>query len=564
MQTQWWKEAVVYQIYPRSFLDSNGDGIGDLPGILSKLDYIRELGADVIWLCPVYDSPNADNGYDIRDYRAVMKEFGTMENFEELLAAAHQKGLKLIMDLVVNHTSDEHEWFRKSRRSPADRYRGYYIWKDGRDGAEPNNWGAVFGGPAWKYDESAKQYYLHLFAEQQPDLNWENPEVRGNVYDMMTWWLDKGIDGFRMDVINAISKDQRFPDGEVPPGRRYGSFRKYAFNGPRVHEFLQEMNREVLGRYDIMTVGEADGITTEDALKYAGFGRHELNMVFQFDHVNLGDDENGKWNDRPVRLRDLKDIVSRWQTALNGKAWNSLYLENHDQPRSVSRFGDDGAYRKPSAKLLATLLLTLQGTPFLYQGEEIGMTNDPFRSIGQFRDLETKNACRELSRRFPKEPERVLRYLRARSRDNARTPMQWDSTRNAGFSEAEPWIPVNPNYREINVRQSLSDPDSVFRYYQRMIRLRREFPALVHGTYLPLLESHGQLFCYLRRLRTQTLFVALNFSGTAASADLPEPLAGRLGKCLISNYPGAENRTPGRFLSFRPYESGVYLLKETP
>ncbi|WP_411676932.1 glycoside hydrolase family 13 protein [Caproicibacter sp.] len=559
MEKKWWKEAVVYQVYPRSFLDSSGDGVGDLRGIIQKLDYIRDLGANVIWLCPIYDSPNADNGYDIRDYRKIMKEFGTMRDFEELLAQAHQKGLKIVMDLVVNHTSDEHEWFQKSRQSPANQYRGYYIWKDGKDGGEPNNWGAVFGGSVWKFDDSAKQYYMHLFAEKQPDLNWENPEVRKNVYDMMTWWLEKGVDGFRMDVINAISKDQRFPDGEVPPGQKYGDGWKHTTNGPRVHEFLQEMHREVLSKYDVMTVGETGGITTADAQKYAGFDRHELNMVFQFEHVDLGGNENGKWNDQPVALRDLKEIITRWQTELNGKAWNSLYFGNHDQPRSVSRFGSDGKFREKSAKLLATLLLTLQGTPFIYQGEEIGMTNVPFQNIGQFRDIETLNAYRELNGRYPGEEERVMRYIRAKSRDNARTPMQWDDTPNAGFSRAEPWIPVNPNYRRINVSQNLSDPDSVFHYYRKMIRLRRKFPALIYGFYRPLLEGHEQVICFEREYHDQTLLMVLNFSKEAAQVRLPDSVDPS-GTLLISNDPACENRILSKTMALPPFESRVYLL----
>ena len=560
MEKQWWKESVVYQIYPRSFLDSNGDGIGDLRGIMEKLDYIRDLGADVIWLCPIYDSPNADNGYDIRDYRAIMKEFGTMEDFDELLLQAHRKSLRIVMDLVVNHTSDEHEWFRKSRQNPAGQYRDYYIWKNGKDGAEPNNWGAVFGGSAWKYDHSVKQYYLHLFAEKQPDLNWENLAVRKSIYDMMAWWLNKGVDGFRMDVINAISKDQGFPDGEVSPGQKYGSGWNFVTNGPRIHEFLREMNREVLSNYDVMTVGETGGVTTKEALKYAGFDRHELNMVFQFEHVDLGSNENGKWNDKPVLLRDLKEIITRWQTELNGKAWNSLFLGNHDQPRSVSRFGNDGKYREKSAKLLATLLLTLQGTPFIYQGEEIGMTNVPFRSINQFRDIETLNAYHELIDKYSGGEEKVMKYIRAKSRDNARTPMQWNNTRNAGFSHTAPWISVNPNYTEINVEHNLSDPDSVFHFYQKMILLRKKYPALIYGTYSPILDSHKQLFCYQRQLENQILLILLNFSEEEAQAQLPRKFAGRKATLLISTNSTHHQQAFATTMKFQPYEGNVYLM----
>lgn len=559
MEKQWWKESIVYQIYPRSFLDSNGDGIGDLRGITKKLDYIHDLGADVIWLCPIYDSPNADNGYDIRDYRAIMKDFGTMEDFDELLSEAHRKGLKIIMDLVVNHTSDEHEWFRKSRMAPANSYRNYYIWKDGKNGAEPNNWGSVFGGSAWKYDPSVGQYYLHLFAEKQPDLNWENPEVRQDVYGMMTWWLQKGIDGFRMDVINAISKDQRFPDGEISHGQKFGSGWNYVTNGPRVHEFLHEMNQKVLSKYNIVTVGETGGITTKEALKYAGFDRHELNMVFQFEHVDLGSNEDGKWNDNPIDLHDLKEIVTRWQTELDGKAWNTLFLGNHDQPRAVSRFGNDGKYRKESAKLLATLLFTLQGTPFIYQGEEIGMTNVSFNEIQQFRDIETHNAYQNLLRKYSKE--KAMQFIRAKSRDNARTPMQWNEKPHAGFSPVEPWISVNPNYTKINVRHDLSDPDSVLHYYRKMIRLRKKYPALIYGTYSPFLEDHKQLFCYQRQLGKQILLILLNFSEEESQAQLPKEFAGRKATFLISTDSTHKDQVFAEAMTFQPYEGKVYLLQ---
>lgn len=558
---QWWKEAVVYEVYPRSFMDSNGDGIGDLKGVTQKLDYIRELGANVIWLCPIYDSPNADNGYDIRDYRTIMKEFGTMDDFDELLSQAHQKGLKIVMDLVVNHTSDEHEWFQKSRQNPPNPYRSYYIWKDGKNGAEPNNLRSVFGGSAWKYDDSTGKYYLHLFDAKQPDLNWDNVSVRKEIYDMMHWWLKKGVDGFRMDVINAISKNPRLLDSEQNSCEKYELSWGAIVNGPHVHEYLQEMNREVLSKYDIMTVGETGGITTEDALKYAGFDRHELNMVFQFEHVDFGANKDGKWNDHPVPLHELKKIITRWQTKLDGKAWNSLYLENHDQPRSVSRFGNDRAYREKSAKLLATLLLTLQGTPFIYQGEEIGMTNVPFCSIDQFRDIETHNAYRELMRRYPSDEERVMRCIRAKSRDNARTPMQWNDTINAGFSPSEPWIPVNPNYTEINVQRNLSDPNSVFHYYQKLIRLRKQYQTLIYGTYLPVLEDHEQMFCYKREMNGQTFFIALNFSGTSAQFKLPDDLAEKGGTLLITNELNCSHQMLTKSMTFHPYESAVYLLQ---
>ncbi len=557
---QWWKESVVYQIYPRSFMDSNGDGIGDLQGIIRKLDYISALGADVIWLCPVYDSPNADNGYDIRDYQSIMKDFGTMQDFNELLVQAHEKNLKIVMDLVVNHSSDEHEWFRKSRETPKNKYRDYYIWRDGKNGAEPTNWAAAFGGSAWKYDESVGQYYLHLFAEKQPDLNWENEEVRFKIYDMMKWWLDKGVDGFRMDVINSISKDQLFPDGEKVRGRKYVSGSQYTSNGPRVHEFLQEMNREVLSHYDIMTVGETGGVTTEDALKYAGNDRGELDMIFQFEHVELGSGEFGKWNDTPVPFKEFKKVMNKWQAQLDGKAWNSLYLGNHDQPRSVSRFGNDGRYRVESAKLLATLLLTMQGTPYIYQGEELGMTNVRFDTIDQYRDIETLNIYKEFVARDPEDKERIMRYIYAKGRDNARTPMQWNGGANAGFTAGVPWIQVNPNYKEINAEESLSNPDSILNYYKALIKLRREYPVIVYGHFIPLLEEHDKIYCYLRCLEDRKLLVILNFSELSTTVELPPEAVGNSGRRILSNYQDSRNESVKHEMEFAPFEADVYLL----
>lgn len=380
MEKKWWKESVVYQIYPRSFKDSNGDGIGDINGITSKLDYLKELGIDVIWLSPVYKSPNDDNGYDISDYRDIMDEFGTMEDFDKLLNEAHKRNIKILMDLVVNHTSDEHKWFVESRKSRDNKYRDYYIWREGKDGKEPNNWGSIFGGSAWQYDENTNMYYLHLFSKKQPDLNWENETVRNEIYDMMKWWLDKGIDGFRMDVISMISKDQKFPDG------KNGDFGPYSIHGPRVHEFLKEMNKEVLSKYDIMTVGETAGVTIDEAKKYAGFDSNELNMVFQFEHMDLDNNKDYKWNDEPVKLTKLKEVMGKWQTELEGEAWNSLFWNNHDQPRVVSRFGNDSdEYREVSAKMLGTCLHMMKGTPYIYQGEELGMTNIYFNSIDEYR-----------------------------------------------------------------------------------------------------------------------------------------------------------------------------------
>ena len=463
MNTPWWKESVVYQIYPRSFYDSNGDGIGDLRGIIAKLDYLKELGVDVVWLSPVYQSPNDDNGYDISDYQAIMDEFGTMADWEEMLAGMHARGIRLIMDLVVNHTSDEHAWFVESRSSVDSPRRDYYIWRPGRpDGGAPNNWGSFFSGSAWQRDEATGEYYLHLFSTKQPDLNWENPAVRADIYAMMDWWLQKGIDGFRMDVINMISKVPGLPDVPAPAGESGPQFGgQYFINGPRLLEFLGEMKREVLDRYDIFTVGETPLVTTEHGIQLTHAEHGPLNMLFQFEHMEVDSEIGaGKWTRRRFDLRDLKQVITRWQKDLEGQGWNSLYLANHDQPRTVSRFGDDGRYRVESAKLLATFLHMLQGTPYIYQGEEIGMTNVSFASIEDYRDLETLNMYREAVGRGA-DPQEVLGFIHARGRDNARTPMQWDASPSAGFSSGRPWLAVNPNYPAINVAADRAAADSI-------------------------------------------------------------------------------------------------------
>ncbi|MFZ5625931.1 MAG: glycoside hydrolase family 13 protein [Bacillota bacterium] len=559
MKKAWWKEAVVYQIYPRSFMDSNGDGIGDLRGIISKLDYLQELGVDVIWLCPVYKSPNDDNGYDISDYRDIMTEFGTLADWEELLAEVHKRGMKLIMDLVVNHSSDEHPWFIESRKSKDNPYRDYYIWRPGKDGREPNNWRSFFSGSAWEYDETTGEYYLHLFSRKQPDLNWENPRLRAEIYDMMKWWLEKGIDGFRMDVINALSKVPGLPDAPQRSDDPYQWGTEYFINGPRIHEFLQEMKREVLDHYDIMTVGETPFVTPEDAIKYTHEESGTLNMVFQFQHMDVDMAPNstkGKWELYPWKLTDLKKIITTWQKELEGKGWNSIYLENHDQPRSVSRFADDGEYRVPSAKMLATFLLTLQGTPYIYQGQEIGMTNVKFDSIEDYRDIETLNMYREELAKGSK-PEEILPLIHAKGRDNARTPMQWDASANAGFTGGQPWIKVNPNYREINVEQALQDPDSVFHYYKRLIRLRKEMPVFVYGTYDLLLPEDEQIYAYTRTLGEEKLLVVLNFSAATPLFTMPaelEQFSQR--QLLIANYPVSDEES--REFRLRPYEARVY------
>lgn len=557
MEKAWWKESVVYQIYPRSFCDSNGDGIGDLNGITSKLDYLKELGIDVIWLSPVYQSPNDDNGYDISDYQAIMKEFGSMEDYDRMLSEAHKRGIKIMMDLVVNHTSDEHAWFVESRKDKDNPYRDYYIWREGKDGKEPNNWGSCFGGPAWEYDAATDMYYLHLFSKKQPDLNWENEKVRDEVFDMMTWWCEKGIDGFRMDVISMISKVSGLPDGEAGKSG-YGNFGPFVQNGPRVHEFLQEMNKKVLSRYDLITVGECSGVTVEEAKKYAASDGRELSMVFQFEHMDLDGGESFKWNDRKIKLSELKQVLSKWQTQLEGKAWNSLYWCNHDQPRMLSRLGNDsGRYREASAKMLATCLHMMQGTPYIYQGEELGMTNYPFQSLDEFRDIESINAYHELTEKGIVEKEDMFRYISYKGRDNARTPVQWDDSQNAGFTTGTPWIPVNPNYTEINAKEQLGRRDSVFHYYKELIRLRKEHAIIVYGQYELLNPENEEVYAYRRKLNGQELLVICNFSENDIAYELPESENEKADEAqvLITNCgrTGLEKQ-----MLLKPYEASVF------
>ncbi|MDY4116731.1 MAG: alpha-glucosidase [Blautia sp.] len=553
MEKRWWKESVVYQIYPRSFCDSNGDGIGDLNGITSKFDYLKELGIDVIWLSPVYKSPNDDNGYDISDYQAIMDEFGTMEDFDRMLAAAHERGIKIMMDLVVNHTSDEHKWFIESRKSTDNPYRDYYIWRPAKeDGSLPNNWGSCFSGPAWEYDKTTDMYFLHLFSKKQPDLNWDNPVVRQEVFDMMNWWLDKGIDGFRMDVISLISKRPGLPDGTLGLNG-YATF-DIAANGPHVHEYLQEMRQKALNNADTITVGECAGVTLEEAKKYARSDEKELNMVFQFEHMDVdGDEKAGKWTTRKMDLRDMKKILTRWQKGLQDVAWNSLYWENHDQPRSVSRFGNDSdEYREISAKMLATCLHMMQGTPYVYQGEELGMTNCPFNTLENFRDLESINAFHELTEQGKKTEEEMLAAISYKGRDNARTPMQWDDSAYAGFSTAEPWIMVNPNYTKINAKDQVSREDSVFKYYQKLIKLRHESDLIVYGTYDLILDDDKDIYAYTRTLEDEKLVVYCNFSANTREVEVPAEFTD--GKILISNYTDAK---ADKKITLRPYEAVV-------
>ena len=553
MEKRWWKESVVYQIYPRSFCDSNGDGIGDLNGITGKIDYLKELGVDVIWLSPVYKSPNDDNGYDISDYQAIMDEFGTMEDFDRMLATAHKKDIKIMMDLVVNHTSDEHKWFIESRKSTDNPYRDYYIWRPAKeDGSLPNNWGSCFSGPAWEYDKTTDMYFLHLFSKKQPDLNWDNPVVRQDVFDMMNWWLKKGVDGFRMDVISLISKEPGLPDKE-PGINGYATFNVSA-NGPHVHEYLQEMRQKALNNADTITVGECSGVTLEEAKKYARSDEKELNMVFQFEHMDVDSDEkSGKWTTRKMDLRDLKNILTRWQKGLQDIAWNSLYWENHDQPRSVSRFGNDSdEYREISAKMLATCIHMMQGTPYVYQGEELGMTNCPFNTLDNFRDLESINAFHELTEQGKMTEEDMLAAISYKGRDNARTPMQWDDSAYAGFSTANPWIMVNPNYTKINAKDQVNREDSVFKYYQKLIKLRHESELIVYGTYDLILDDDKDIYAYIRTLGNEKLIVYCNFSENTRDVEIPEEFVN--GKVLISNYSDAK---ANRKITLRPYEAIV-------
>ena len=556
MEKKWWKESVVYQIYPKSFKDSNGDGVGDIRGIIQKLDYLKELGVNVLWISPMLESPQDDNGYDISDYRRIYEEYGTMEDYEELLCEAHKRSIRILMDLVVNHTSDEHNWFIESRKSKDNPDREYDIWKDPVNGKEPNTWGGAFGGSAWEYDPQTQMYYLHLFSKKQPDLNWENEKVRQEVYDMMKFWCEKGIDGFRMDVISMISKDQRFPDGEMNNGL-YGDFGPYCVHGPRIHEFLQEMNQKVLSKYDIMTVGETAGVTIEEAQKYAGDDRNELNMVFQFEHVESGCGDYGKWTTAKYDFKEFKNIMIKWQEELQGKAWNSLFLGNHDQPRSVSRFGNDNpVYRETSAKMLATCIHMMQGTPYVYQGEELGMTNIYFDKLEDYRDIESINYFEEFTESGLMTPEHMMKCLMLRSRDNARTPMQWDDSKQAGFTEGEPWIKVNPNYKKINAAQQLEDPDSVFHYYQKLIRLRKEKDIIVYGEFEPLYREDEQIFAYTRKQDQEKLLTVCNFSDKNAEVEVPEEFKGA--ECLITNL--GRKEFEGKIV-LNPYEAFVLYYK---
>nr|WP_204988061.1 alpha-glucosidase [Sporolactobacillus pectinivorans] len=558
-EKDWWKKSVVYQVYPKSFNDSNGDGIGDIPGITEKLPYFKELGVDVIWLNPIYKSPYVDNGYDISDYKAIHQDFGTMEDFNQLLSKAHKLDLKIIMDLVVNHTSSEHPWFKKSREKTPNQYRDYYIWKNAKDGGVPTNWGSSFGGSTWEYNEDVGKYYLHLFAKQQPDLNWENSKVREEVYDIMRFWLDKGIDGFRMDVISLISKKPDYPDGQVINHKKYGSYYDGAANGPRVHEFLHEMNQKVLSKYNVMTVGEAPHTNADEALIYCNADSEELDMVFHFDHMHLDYGPYGKFTDKKAKMADLREVLTHWQYKMADKGWNSLYWSNHDQARPVSRFGNDTKYRKESAKMLGTLLHMMKGTPYIFEGEELGMTNVHFNSINDYNDIETHNTYREFNG-LHLDPEFIRRAIHAKSRDNARTPMQWDDSVHAGFSDGSPWLKVNPNYKEINVREALNDKDSVFYYYKKLIALRKEYDVIVNGEYQLICDDDPDIFSYIRKGDGEILLVICSFSDQSTKFQFPGNLSEKKAQLLIGNYDERDNDDI-REVSLKPYEARVYLLK---
>ena len=542
MKKHWWKESVIYQIYPRSFKDSDGDGIGDLQGIIRKLDYLAELGVDVLWLSPIFKSPNDDNGYDVSDYCDIMDEFGTMADFDALLEGVHRRGLKLILDLVPNHSSDEHAWFRESRKTKDNPYRDYYIWKP----EPPSNWVSFFGGSAWEYDPATEEYYLHLFSKKQPDLNWENPKVREEIYDAMHFWFRKGIDGFRVDVLPFISKRLDFPD--IDPGQFEKAVVEVYANGPRLHEFLREMNREVSSRYDVMTMGEGIGVKPYNALDYVGADREELNMLYHFDHVTINYGPGGKYDPVPWKLSTFKRIFSEWDEAVKEGGWINITLDNHDFPRMVSRFGNDGPYRRESAKLLATLLLTLRGSPCIYQGSEIGMTNVAFATLEEYDDVEVVNLYREWLD-AGKDTGPLLKAVQQQGRDNARTPMHWNDSPQAGFTDGAPWLQINPNYPEINVEEALADPDSIFYYYQKMLAFRRVHKTLVYGDFQVIAPESETIFAYRRWDEEGDFLILLNFSDDASS------FAGSLDlgnyKLLRSNYNEADS-------ALRPWEARVY------
>ncbi|MEW8970364.1 MAG: alpha-glucosidase [Mesobacillus sp.] len=549
MKHKWWKEAVAYQVYPRSFMDSNGDGIGDLQGMISKLDYLKDLGIDVIWICPMYKSPNDDNGYDISDYQDIMDEFGTMEDFDQLLAETHKRGMKLIIDLVINHTSDEHQWFIESRESKDSPKRDWYIWRDGKDGAEPNNWESIFGGSAWEYDEKTDQYFLHIFSRKQPDLNWENKDVRTALYNMINWWLDKGIDGFRVDAISHIKKEEGLKDMPNPEGVQYvSSFDKH-MNVDGIQTFLEELKNETFSKYDIMTVGEANGVSIEEADLWVGEEQGKFNMVFQFEHLDLWDSEK-----KALDLAKLKNTFTRWQKGLEGHGWNALFIENHDKARIVSTWGDDKQYWRESATALASMYFLMQGTPFIYQGQEIGMTNVQFPSIDDYDDVAIKNLYK-IRRENGVPHEEIMDFIWATSRDNSRTPMQWSAADNAGFSTGKPWIGTNPNYTEVNVEAQLKDPNSILHFYKKMIEMKKANEIFTYGTYDLVLEDNEQIYAYTRTMDDKQALVISNLTNEPAAFEFNGfPLESS--QLLLNNYKVEEQES---LFTLKPYETRVYM-----
>ncbi|WP_425284679.1 glycoside hydrolase family 13 protein [Fictibacillus solisalsi] len=555
MSKIWWKESVVYQVYPRSFMDSNGDGIGDLKGVTTKLDYLKELGIDVIWLCPMFKSPNDDNGYDISDYQDIMSEFGTLADFDELLAEVHKRDMKLILDLVINHTSDEHPWFIESRSSKDNPKRDWYIWRDGKDGKAPNNWESIFSGPAWKYDEQTNQYFMHIFSERQPDLNWENPEVKDALYDMVNWWLEKGIDGFRVDAISHIKKEPGFPDMENPDELECVSCFPYMMNVEGIDEWLTELSQKTFKQYDVMTVGEANGVKIEEAEKWVGEENGHFNMIFQFEFLDLWD----KDAEEGIDVVGLKKVLSKWQTGLEGRGWNALFIENHDQPRRVSTWGNDQNYWSESAKMLAALYFLMKGTPFIYQGQEIGMTNVQFPLIEDYNDVGMVNYYR-IETAKGRSHDEIMNIIWKTGRDNSRTPMQWNAEHKGGFTTGDQtWLGVNPNYKEINVEGQWNNPDSILSFYKKLIRMRKENPIWVYGVYELLLEDHPELFVYTRTLDDKCAIVINNFSGQPSEFEVPDDLAFESSQLVLNNYKETDTML-SKQIALQPYETRVYLL----
>ena len=550
MEKKWWKEAVAYQIYPRSFMDSNNDGIGDLQGIISKLDYLKDLGIDVIWICPVYKSPNDDNGYDISDYQDIMSDFGTMEDFNELLSEIHKRNMKIIIDLVINHTSDEHPWFIESRSSKQNPKRDWYIWREGKDNKEPNNWESIFKGSAWEYDENTKEYYLHLFSKKQPDLNWENEDMRNEIYKMINWWLDKGIDGFRVDAISHINKEEGLVDMDNPDNLKYvPSFDKH-MNVEGIHDYLRELKENTFSKYDIMTVGEANGVKAEQATDWVGENDGKFNMLFQFEHIDL-------WNSSEFNLPNLKKVWNKWQVNLENDGWNALFIENHDITRVVSSWGDDTRFLKESAKALGLLYFMHKGTPFIYQGQEIGMTNVKFNDINEYDDIRSINEYNQLINQGMS-PKDALEHIWNTSRDNTRTPMQWDDSLNAGFSKSNPWIHVNPNYKYINVKEQLEDDDSILNFYKKMRKVKKSSECLIYGKYNLILEDDTNIFAYERILNDEKFLVICNLKSESSNYKY-EKLTLKYENLILSNYNVDAHKDLNNF-ELKPWEARLYKI----